>query len=78
MPACVHIMATKCHRRITVIGRESILYIILDDGIQTTMVKLICRTVLACSRNIWNFWSKMTVKYNKVNAELGFAERPIA
>ena len=78
MPVCVHIMATKCRRRIIVIGRESILYTIPDDGIQTTMVKLIYRTLLACSRNIWNFWSKMTVKHNKANEELGFAQRPIA
>jgi hypothetical protein len=54
------------------------LYTIPDDGIQTTITKLIYRTLLACLRNIWSFRLKMTIKQNKVNAELGVAERPIA
>ena len=58
--------------------RESILYTIPDDGIQTTIAKLIYRTLLACLRNLWNFGSKMTIKQNKVNTELRVAERPIA
>jgi hypothetical protein len=41
-------MATKCHSRIIVIVRESILYTIPDDSIQTTIAKLIYRTLLAC------------------------------
>jgi hypothetical protein len=68
----------KCCSRIIVIVRESILYTIPDDGIQTTITKLIYRTLLACLRNIWSFRLKMTIKQNKVNAELGVAERPIA
>lgn len=57
---------------------ESVLYTPLDDGIQTTRAKLIYRTLLACLRNIWNFWSKMTIRYNKVSAELRVAEKAIA
>ena len=49
-----------------------------DDGIQTTITKPIYRTLISCLRNIWSFESKMTIKQNKVNAELGVAERPIA
>jgi hypothetical protein len=39
------------------------------------------RTLLACLRNIVNFWSKITIKYdNEVNAELKVkvTERAIA
>ena len=59
------------------IVRESILYAIPHDGIQTTIAKLIYRTLLACLRNIWSFWSKMTIKHNKVSAELRVAEKAI-
>lgn len=75
---CLGIRATKCRSRIIVIVRESILYTIPDDGIQTTIAKLIYRTLLAYLRNIWNFWSKMTIKHNKVNLGLGVEERAIA
>jgi hypothetical protein len=60
------------------IVRELMLNTIPDDSIQTTITKLIYRTLLACLRNIWSFRLKMTIKQNKVNAELGVAERPIA
>jgi hypothetical protein len=49
-----------------------------NDGIQTTISKLISRMLLACLRNIWSFGSKMTIKDYKVNAKLGVAERLIA
>jgi hypothetical protein len=49
-----------------------------DGGIQTTITQLIYSTLISCLRNIWGFESKMTIKQNKVNAELGVAERPIA
>jgi hypothetical protein len=78
MPVCVCIMATKNRSRITVVIRELMLYTIPGDGIQPTITKLIYRTLLACLRNIWSFGSKMTIKQNKVNAELGVSERPIA
>ena len=68
-------MATKCRSRIIVV--ESI-YAIPDDYIQTTIAKLIYRTLLVCLRNNWNFWSKMTIKHNKVSSGLGVAERAIA
>jgi hypothetical protein len=56
-----------------------ILYTMSDDGgIQTTITQLIYRTLISCLRNIWGFESKMTIKQNKVNAELGVAERLIA
>ena len=69
-------MAPKCRSRIIVM--ESILYAIPDDYIQTTIAKLIYRTLLVCLRNNWNFWSKMTIKHNKVNSGLGVAERAVA
>jgi hypothetical protein len=61
-----------------VIVRELMLYKIPDDGIQTTITKLIYRMLLACLRNIWSFGSKMTIKQNKVNAQLSTVERLIA
>ena len=73
----VCIMATKCRSR-TVVMVESVLYTTPDDGIQTKRAKLIYRTLLACLRDIWNFWSKMTIKYNKVSAELRVVEKAIA
>jgi hypothetical protein len=78
MQVCLGIMATKCRSRIIVIVRESILYTIPDVGIQTTIAKLIYRTLLACLRNFWNLWWKMTIKHNKVNSGLGVEERVIA
>ncbi len=76
MPVCI--MAMKCRSRTVVVVEESILYTTSDDGIQTTRAKLIYRTLLACLRDIWNFWSKMTIKHNKVSAELRVAEKAIA
>ena len=79
MPVCI--MATKCRSRTVVVVEsvESVLYITPGDGIHTTRAKLmIYRTLLACLRNIWSFGSKMTIKQNKINAELGVSERPIA
>ncbi|HEX6252865.1 MAG TPA: hypothetical protein VFZ55_01480 [Nitrososphaera sp.] len=70
-------MATKCRSR-TVVMTESVLYTTPDDGIQTTGAKLIYRALLACLRDIWIFWSKMTIKHNKVSAELRVAEKAIA
>jgi hypothetical protein len=49
-----------------------------DGGIQTAITKLIYRTVIASLRNIWSFGSKMAIKQNKVNAQLGTVERLIA
>lgn len=74
----VSIMATKCRSRTVVVVAKSVLYTTLDDGIQTTGAKLIYRTLLACLRDIWNFWSKITIKYNKVSAELRVVEKAIA
>ena len=76
MPVCI--MAMKCRSRTVVVVEESILYTTSDDGIQTTRAKLIYRMLLACLRDIWNFWSKMTIKHNKVSAELRVAEKAIA
>ena len=77
MPVCI--MATKCRSRTVVVVAKSVLYTTLDDdGIQTTGAKLIYRTLLACLRDIWNFWSKITIKYNKVSAELRVVEKAIA
>jgi hypothetical protein len=60
--------------------RAFILYLIDDSGNQATKTKLMYRTLLACLRNIVNFfWSKMTIKYNnEINAELKVAEKAIA
>jgi hypothetical protein len=59
--------------------RAFILYLIDDSGNQATKTKLMYRTLLACLRNIENFWSKMTIKYNnEINAELKVAEKTIA
>ncbi|MDQ4017332.1 MAG: hypothetical protein M3129_02170 [Thermoproteota archaeon] len=69
-------MATKCRSRILMAG--SILCTIPDDGIQTDKAKMIYTTLLACSRNLWNFWSKMTMEHNMVNTELRVAENAIA
>jgi hypothetical protein len=69
-------MATKCRSRIVVLG--SILYTIPDDDIQTAKAKLMYTTLLACSRNTWNFWSKMTIEHNMVNTDLRVAENAIA
>lgn len=56
-----------------------LLYLIDDCGNQATKTKLMYRTLLACLRNIVNFWSKMTIKYNnEINAELKVAEKAIA
>ncbi len=74
----VGIMATKCRSRTVVVVAKSVLYTTLDDGIQTTGAKLIYRTLLACLRDIWNFWSKITIKHNKVSAGLRVAEKAIA
>jgi hypothetical protein len=74
-------MAMKCSSRtvvVVVVVVESVLYTTPDDGIQTTRAKLIYRTLFACSRNIWNFRSKMTIKHNNVSAELRVAEKAIA
>ncbi|HEX6282284.1 MAG TPA: hypothetical protein VFZ67_08655 [Nitrososphaera sp.] len=71
-------MATKCRSRTVVVVAKSVLYTTLDDGIQTTGAKLIYRTLLACLRDIWNFWSKITIKHNKVSEELRVAEKAIA
>ena len=74
MPVCI--MATKRRSR-TVVVMDSVLYTTPGDGIQTTGAKLIYRTLLACLRNIWSFWSKMTIEHNKVSAELRVAEKAI-
>jgi hypothetical protein len=55
----------------------SILYLIDDGGNQATKTKLMYMTLLACLRNIVNFWSKMMIKYNEVNAELKVTEKAI-
>jgi hypothetical protein len=78
MTVCLSIMATKYRSRVIVIVMESVLYTRPDDGIQTTIVKLIYGTLLACLRSIWNLWSKMTIKHNKVNLGPGVEERAIA
>jgi hypothetical protein len=59
------------------VAMDSVLHTTPGDGIQTTGAKLIYRTLLACLRNIWSFWSKMTIKHNKVSAELRVAEKAI-
>jgi hypothetical protein len=70
-------MATKCRDR-TVVIVAFISYLIHDGGSQTTKTKLRYRTLLACLRNIVNFWSKMMMmKYNEVNAELKVTEKAI-
>ena len=74
MPVCI--MATKCRSRTAVVVVESVLYATPDDSIQTTRAKLIYMALLTCLRNIWNFWSKMTIKHNNdnnVSAELRVA-----
>jgi tyrosine-protein phosphatase YwqE len=56
-----------------------ILYLIDDGCNQATKTKLMYRTLLACLRNIVNFWSKMTIKYNnEINAELKITEKVTA
>src|ERR671931_269615 len=70
-------MVTKCRNR-TIVIVASISYLLPDGGSQTTKTKLIYRTLLACLRNIMNFWSKMmTMKYNEVNVELKVTEKAI-
>jgi hypothetical protein len=57
---------------------ESILCTIPDDEIQTAKAELMYTTLLACSRNLWNFWSKMTIEHNMVNTDLRVTENAIA
>jgi hypothetical protein len=62
-------MVTKCRTRAVGVV-ASVSYLIHDGCSQATKTKLIYRTLLACLRNIVNFWSKITRKYNEVNTEL--------
>jgi hypothetical protein len=56
-----------------------LLYLIDDCGNQATKTKLICKMLLACLRNIMNFWSKMTIKHsNELNVELKITEKVTA
>jgi hypothetical protein len=61
-----------------VVRVTSISYLLSGGGSQTTKTKIMMyRTLLACLRNIVNFWSKMTMKYNGVNAELKVTEKAL-
>ena len=48
-----------------------------DVNDQVIKIKLKYRSVLACFRKIWNFWSKLMRNYNEVNAELKTTEKRI-
>lgn len=69
-------MITICRNK-TVVRVTSISYLLSGGGSQTTKTKIMYRTLLACLRNIVNFWSKMTMKYNEVNAELKVTEKAL-
>ena|SRR5919109_3859526 len=62
-------MVIKCRNR-TMWVMTSVPYTMHDGVSQATKTKLTYRTLLACLENIVNFWSKMMMEYNEINAKL--------